>query len=308
MEAGIPEESRRIDVLICTHRRSHVGLTIASIHGQAVPDGVSLAIIVVDNDKLPSALPLVAAARTGPWPITYVHAPGDNISLARNACLDASRADIVAFIDDDETAAPDWIARLLTRLDETGADAVFGPSIAVYPADAPDWMRAQDHHSNRPVRRAGVVETGHTCNALVRVKGVPWAADRFDLARGRSGGEDTEYFFRLARRGARFEIAGSAHVFEPVHPDRLDLDWLERRKFRMGQSYASLATGPAARAWLLIVTTAKIAYCRGRKLAAPNAEVRAFWRLRAALHCGVQAACRGRRDITIYGSWTPGFR
>jgi hypothetical protein len=34
----------------------------------------------------------------------YVHAPARNISIARNACLDAADAPLIAFIDDDETA------------------------------------------------------------------------------------------------------------------------------------------------------------------------------------------------------------
>ena len=290
-----------IDVLMCTFRRDEVAQTLASLGAQVLPEGVQMRVIVADNDDTPSARARVAAVDL-PCPVTYVHAPARNISIARNACLDAATGDWVAFIDDDEVARPDWLAQLLGAAQRLGSDGIFGPAMAEYGPEAPDWMRAQDHHSNIPERRSGVVETGHTCNALLRWGDVPWRDARFDLARGQSGGEDTEFFFRLGQLGARFEICMDAIVTEPVAPKRLTLDWLLRRKFRMGQSYAASAPGTAARAKLFATALGKAVICGGGALAfAFNADRRRFWALRGAMHLGVCAGCLSLRQPQIYG-------
>ena len=101
----------RIEVLICTFRRPFLEQTLASVAAQVLPDGASLGVVVADNDTGPTARELVQRIAAGfPFALTYVHAPERNISLARNACLDTATAEYVAFLDDDETAPPGWIA------------------------------------------------------------------------------------------------------------------------------------------------------------------------------------------------------
>lgn len=295
--------TRTVDVVVCTFRRPHVVETLATLDAQELAPGTEMRIIVIDNDTAPTARAAVLGkAEEMRFPVAYFHAPGPNISLARNAGLDMADADLVAFIDDDCLAERRWLAALVARLERCDVDAVFGPSRAVFGATAPAWMREQDHHSNVPVRRGGEVCTGHTCNALLRWRGTPWRGERFDLARGRSGGEDTEFFFRLRRRGARFEIAEAALVHEKVTEDRQSLAWLRRRKFRMGQSYASSAEGIPAQAALAVTALTKAAYCHLRASMGRNAGARAFWVLRGALHAGVVAGCFSKRSLTIYGS------
>ena len=76
-----------------------------SLDRQALPEGVAARAIVIDNDETPSACDRVEAiAQTLSIPVKYVHAPANNISIARNAGLDAATAQWIAFIDDDEEA------------------------------------------------------------------------------------------------------------------------------------------------------------------------------------------------------------
>ncbi|MEM8848700.1 MAG: glycosyltransferase family 2 protein [Pseudomonadota bacterium] len=297
----------RVAVVMCTFRRPDVGATLQSLRAQILPDDVALEVIVADNDDMPSGAPAVLAGQ-GALRLRYVHAPARNISIARNAGLAAAgRADWIAFIDDDEVAAPDWLAQLLARADETGADAVFGPAIAEYGADAPDWIRTADLHSNRPRRRGGEVLTGHTCNALLRWRGTPWWDHRFDLARGRSGGEDTAFFFDLHRMGARFETCDQAEVREAVPPQRLSLGWLARRRFRSGQSYAASETDAAGRLRLAARAAGKAAICgAGAGATVLSKGRRNFWLLRGALHLGVIAGCLKLRQPELYGGQRSG--
>ena len=98
----------RIDIAVCTFRRSHLARTLESIAAIVVPPHADIRVLVADNDDVPSATALVETARsTMPFPILHLHCPASNISLARNACLDAGRdADYLAFVDDDEIVSP----------------------------------------------------------------------------------------------------------------------------------------------------------------------------------------------------------
>ena len=293
----------KIDVLICTFRRPFLEQTLASVAAQTLPEGVSLGVIVADNDTTPSVQDLVRRIKADfPFDLTYVHAPERNISIARNACLDATKADWVAFLDDDETAPPDWIAALWQVAHATGADAIFAPARAIYPADTPSWITGPDYHSNIPERRGGQVMTGHTCNALLRWGGTAWQGLRFDLARGRSGGEDTAFFFAARRMGARFEATPMAEVSEPVVAGRLNFGWLARRKFRMGQSYASSESSRFGQIRLGLTALGKAGFCGLMALVFGwNATKRNFWALRGCLHCGVIAGCLALPEPQAYG-------
>ncbi|MCK5749162.1 MAG: glycosyltransferase family 2 protein [Oricola sp.] len=294
----------RIDVLICAFRRASIVETLKSIDAQETPDNISLRAIVADNDDAPSAEETVARAGAAmKTPVLYVHAPARNISIARNACLDHADADWVAFIDDDECAAPDWIARLYHHATSNGCDAVFGPALADYGETAPGWIRDYDYHTNRPLERWGEVQTGHTCNALMRWRGAPYAAERFRLDKGRSGGEDTEFFFRLWRGGAKLGLADDARVHETVDPARLNFDWIRTRKFRAGQTYGRHAgTAVFTPAWLALSAAAKIGACGA--MAAVNIFSTArqrYWLLRGVFHFGVLTAQFGFREHALYG-------
>lgn len=293
-----------LDICICTFRRPGVADTIRSVLAQEVPDGLALRVIVVDNDDQPTARPLVEEmARAATLPLLYLHHPGRNISVARNAALDAATARHTAFLDDDEVARPGWLTALAAA--STGeAEVILGPVEPVYPPGSPAWMQDAGVHGTRPVRVGGAIRTGYTCNVLIDRARPELRALRFDPELGRSGGEDTDYFARMARLGTRFAYTPEAVVEEPVGPERLSLAWLARRRYRMGLTHAGvLLRCHAARPWRAIpVAAAKMLACalmaaafvahRGRR----NAAV-----LRGLLHAGVVAGLSGAAPPVLYG-------
>ena len=66
---------------------------------------------------------------------------------ARNLGLAQSHAEIVAFIDADCRAAPNWLSSLVRLLSETNAAAVGGPIVN---ANSTNWV-ASYHQRERPV-------------------------------------------------------------------------------------------------------------------------------------------------------------
>jgi succinoglycan biosynthesis protein ExoM len=294
-----------IDVLVCTYRRPAIREALLSINAQKLPSVVSVRVIVADNDDEPSAANEVArAASDMTVPVLYVHAPSRNISIARNACLDHAGADWVVFFDDDEQASPGWLAALLEASMGEGADGAFGPVVAQYGDDTPGWICDYDYLSTRPQTRGGEVQTGYTGNAILRWRGARYTRERFSLEKGKTGGEDTEFFFRLWRLGARFAVAENAIVFEHVEPARLAFDWIQKRKYRAGQSYGRHCTTPSSLSFLRLaaVSSAKIALCFAMSgLRSFSISKRRFWLLRGVFHAGVLSSALGATEDVSYG-------
>lgn len=293
-----------VDICVCTFRRPQLVDTLRSIAGHTLPAGVEMRVIVADNDDTASSSLLVQQVRdvTG-LPIMLVHCPARNISLARNACLEAATAEFLAFVDDDETVTAGWLASLLEAAENTGADVVLGPVQAVYGADAPDWIRRGDFHSTRPVWVNGRIVTGYSCNVLVRRSAPSITGRRFDLARGFTGGEDTAFFDGVFRDGGTFAFAQDAIVEEVVPGSRASFGWLARRRFRSGQTHGGLLLRRRSRrAAPVALAAAKLTYCLAvslLRMLSPVAARRSL--LRGVLHAGTINGLLGGRELALYG-------
>lgn len=289
----------RIDICICTFRRAFLSDTLRSV-ARLQTGGHDIRVIIADNDETPSAFERVTAlAGEFPFPIEYVHAPAANICIARNACLDAANGDFIAFIDDDEVVTPGWLVALMNKAEAGNAAAVLGPVKAIYADDAPQWMTSGDFHSTEPVFVWGEIRTGYTCNVLIRWT-APYNALRFDPKLGKSGGEDTDFFYRVTDLGGTIDYAPDALVEEPVPDQRASMSWLVSRRLRSGQTHGMLLTGSPLRSFPPVA--AKIAYCclmTGLTAFSPVLR-RRNW-LRATLHIGVASGLLGQRQAELYG-------
>ena len=207
-------------------------------------------IVVVDNDPQASSREQIQRlAEEASVPIIWRHAPRPGVATARNEGLTATSAPLIAFLDDDEAASPDWLAALLSAQTATGADAVFGP----IRGRAPDGTGWAQPYLERFFGREGPAETQlidapYGCgNALlVRATALPGDAP-FNVAADQSGGEDDALFAALAARGGRFGWAADAWVDEFAPPHRATLRYALTRAFAYGQGPSQ--TAAAARDW-----------------------------------------------------------
>ncbi len=302
-QTAIDVDIREVDVCVCTFRRPSVALLLASLANQNLGGLLRIRVIVADNDETPSARQTVEASfEANGLQGVYLHAPARNISVARNACLQAAKAPLIAFIDDDEIARPGWLFGLVAAMDAAKSDVVFGKVNAAYAADAPHWMLAADLHSTPAPFRKGVIDGGYTCNVLMRRKAV--GTLRFDPAFGRSGGEDTTFFAAMRGIGTTMSYAADAVVDEPVTPSRSTLAWLTQRAYRSGQTYGLLRLGKGeSKGRVAAVSLVKVMWCllvAGLTIWSP-----ARWRkavVRAYLHTGVLGASLGRAPLELYGA------
>jgi succinoglycan biosynthesis protein ExoM len=278
-----------VTVCICTFRRASLTSTLSSVVNQTLPDNVKYRILVVDNDITPTAEAPVTHFRVSNPNIDlrYVHAPSQNISVARNAALNECDTRWLAFIDDDETAAPNWLERL--TINRNAGVAIFGLSKAVYGPATPDWIKLGDYHSNQPQPRRGIVDTGYTSNALIDMSFVRKHNLHFDEALGRTGAEDTDFFYAMHRLGGRLVYTPDAVVYEEVADNRRTLRWVARRRQRVGQTYAKLQQRYDTRAYNLIpiLSPIKIVFCIGMAaLLAIRPDHAMWWLMRGVFHWG----------------------
>jgi len=289
-----------IDVCICTHRRPE--LLINLLESLARQIGAPMfRVIVVDNDDV-DALRAIVLARCEALAlaIRYIHAPAHDLTIARNAALDASTAPFLAFCDDDQVVESNWLASLVAALGTF--DAVFGPVHPRYPESAADWLRLGAFH--RKHLEAGSPDTrrtGYTANVLMRRDRTP--LPRFDPAFGQSGGEDTCFFAEWFDRGARFGWCATAAAMEQVSSDRLTWRWLTMRSFVSGHIHGRVQIRRGiGRGRLAITAAAKWLVSIGATVLVVGRSIR--WRhcrLRAVLHAGVVAAALGLPAPTPYG-------
>ncbi|HWF64200.1 MAG TPA: glycosyltransferase family 2 protein [Rhizomicrobium sp.] len=291
-----------IDLCICSYKRPEIADLLRQVSSQTgfAPD--RLRVIVVDNtEDAMMRVGIIEAGSTYNLNLRYVHAPANNISIARNACLDHAKAPWVAFLDDDETPTPDWLGILWREAVAGQWDAVLGPVKALYPPQAPSWLARGDFHSTAPVWVQGRIRTAYTGNVLFRREMVERFRLRFRKELGKSGGEDEDFFYRLFDAGGRIGFAADAVVYETVPPERARFTWLMRRNFRAGQSHGARLNQRGGRFRDIIIASAKAGWCcAGAALCAAHAIRRNRFLTRAALHAGVVARLMRLKQIELY--------
>ena len=233
----------KVDIAIVSYRRPK-GLhrLLGSFQRLRFPAGApDLRVVVVDNAASGSARAVCEDARA--WldlPLVYGIEKRRGIPQARNAAvaLAQDRADLLAFIDDDEVASPQWLAELLRVQAETGADAVAGPCEPVFEDPVPRWIE-RGRFFERPRHATGArIDYAFTHNVLVRTQALAGQGALFDERMALSGGSDGELFRRLAARGHPIVWADDAVVFEWVPRSRANARWILERAFRVGTSSA----------------------------------------------------------------------
>jgi glycosyltransferase involved in cell wall biosynthesis len=228
-----------VSLAIATQRRPEgLAKAVRSMFRQTGVELARLELVVVDNDAAPSARHLVdALAAEAPFPVRYVHEPAAGVANARNAALAAASGDLIAFLDDDEEAAPGWLAALIDAQARFAADVVFGP----VQARAPDHVTRHREYLERFFSRegpaaAGVIAHYYGCgDSLIHRAALPHPTQPFLAERNETGGEDDHLFGVMQRAGARFAWAPDALVWEDPIPARLNLRYALARAFAYGQ-------------------------------------------------------------------------
>ena len=130
----------------------HVAACLRSIAGQSLTD---FDCIVVDDGSTDGSGDLARAAVAGDARFTVLTQANAGLSAARNAGLDRATAPLIAFVDSDDRIAPTYLERLVTTLEQTGADWV-SCGIEFHPEGGTPWTHSAIHGDWKIVPGQGV--------------------------------------------------------------------------------------------------------------------------------------------------------
>lgn len=236
-----------LSILIASMGRPSLLNTLSSIEASTQPDAVAVEIVIAD-DSNDGAVARLLSGRPQPLPIRIVPVGAGNVAIARNATLEAAQGDWLLLVDDDEYVDRDWIVPHLGVAAQFSADAVFGPVYPVYPETTPAWFRKADpmFHDLGWADTGRQIAFGQSGNTLIRAATLHRLNLRFDPAFGRTGGEDDDFFRRMAAQGAKLVITDRAKAWEVVPAERTSARYTLDRMTRTGRIYARAVLRGAA--------------------------------------------------------------
>src|SRR5579884_4163435 len=229
-----------ISVCICTFRRpEYLRRTLTKLGAQETGGRFTYSAVVVDNDAEASARSVVSEfASIGGYPVIYIVEQHKNIASARNAAVSNAKGEYIAFIDDDEYAAGDWLLKLFQTCTSAGVEGVLGPVRAYYDCPPPAWI-TKGAFFERPSHATGMLlnwTQTRTGNVLFSTGILPKNEAPFREELG-TAGSDMDFFRRLIEQGRVFVWCEEAVVFEVVPPSRCQLSYLLKRALMRGSKF-----------------------------------------------------------------------
>jgi glycosyltransferase involved in cell wall biosynthesis len=120
----------RVSVVIpCRNEVAHIEACLTAVLKQHAPDG-SFEVIVADGMSDDGTRQVLDELAAGDARVRIIDNPGRIVSTGLNAAIRAARGDIIVRMDAHTQYAPDYLARCVQTLEETGADNVGGPWVA----------------------------------------------------------------------------------------------------------------------------------------------------------------------------------
>jgi len=225
-----------ICVCVCTFKRPlYLKRLLFEMSRQATDGLFTYSIAVVDNDASRSAEATVAEMRlTSSVPAKYEVEPRRSIALARNKVVEIAEGNFLAFIDDDEFPATDWLLTLFKTCNQYNADGVLGPVMRHFDETPPAWLQ-KSRFFVRPVYPTGMQVDwimSRTSNVLVKRRTIHGDAAPFRPEF--RAGEDKDFFRRKIEEGHVFIWSADAVVFETIPPSRWTRTYQVRRAMLQG--------------------------------------------------------------------------
>lgn len=249
-----------ISIVIPTYNRERwLGPTLDSVFGLKVPAGVSVEVLVIDNNCTDGTAAVVAdKAKMSPWPLRHIIETQQGLCFGRNRGLQESKSEHVVYLDDDVVVAQDWLVAYLEAVEQLGADCVVGPVTPHFEGEVPWFLSGQVFDSiastysrkggERKVLSPDVSHEVPGCNFGIR-RSVGEEIGGFNPRLDRCGkallaGGDFEFGHRLVAAGKRVVYEPRCAIQHVIVAEKLTQDYLRRRWFGAGRTARAVEPTP----------------------------------------------------------------
>ncbi|MGB8324093.1 MAG: glycosyltransferase family A protein [Candidatus Acidiferrum sp.] len=232
--------THHISVCICTFKRPEL-LTklLDSLRAQRTDGLFTYSAVVADNDSAQSAQQVVCAlASNFPVHLEYCSESQPNIAMTRNKAIQHADGDFIAFIDDDEFPADDWLYHLFNTCVSHGVAGVLGPVKPYFESEPPAWVR-KGKFFDRPTFNTGyklTYDQARTGNVLFK-RQILGTVDLPFRPQFATAGEDVDFFRRMMQQGFVFIWCNEAPVYEIVSASRCNRSYLLKRALLRGSNF-----------------------------------------------------------------------
>jgi glycosyltransferase involved in cell wall biosynthesis len=249
----------RYTVALCTHNHAdRLEWTLAELASIRLPQA-PIEFLIVDNGCRDDTPRLLAAHR---WPPGFnariVREDKLGLSNARNRAIAEARGDYVIFMDDDETADPDWLCAFERLIDAYAPDAFGGRIKVLFEDERPPWLSDELLGFLGELNRADSIvpltspDTSFYGGNFGFRKSVCETVGGFDSMLGRKGGDNTggeevDFYRRLLAAGFSVWWTPDAVIHHRIQAVKLNRGYFLDLHFKQGRVEGTLARHAGSR-------------------------------------------------------------
>lgn len=246
-------------VALCTHDHAdRLARTLADLAQLRQPQAL-WELVIVDNGCR-DATPELLARHVWPagWQVRVVQEQQLGLSNARNRAIAEALGEYVVFMDDDETADPDWLCAFERLIQAENPDAFGGRIRVLFEDMRPVWLKDELlgflGELNRAEDIAPLTDPSTSFyggNFGIR-KSVCERIGLFDATLGRkgsdnTGGEEVDFYRRLLHGGYKVWWTPEAVIYHRIQAAKLERSYFVDLHYRMGRMEAIRKRGAGSR-------------------------------------------------------------
>lgn len=246
-------------VALCTHHHADRLARTLSDLVRIQPPRKPWELLFIDNacrDETPQML-----ARQ-PWPpgwqVRVVREEKLGLSNARNRAVAEARGEYIIFMDDDETAEPNWLCELERLIDQHQPDAFGAPIQVQFEDERPAWLADELLGFIGDVTRADTVtrltapDTPFFGGNFGFRRQVVETVGGFDAQLGRRGsinigGEEVDFYQRLLAAGLQVWWTPHAVIHHRIQAVKLRRGYFLDLHYRQGRTEGARTRGSRSR-------------------------------------------------------------
>lgn len=254
-----------LSVVLCSYNRADsLAIALGTVVAQVPSAEFDFEVVVVDDGSTDHTAAVVArAAASAPMPVRHVfEGSRGGIAVARNRGVAEARGNWIVFFDDDQLAAPDWLAQLHAVAVSHGAKCVGGARRLELPESVLRGLGpicrgilGENLYQGAPAELTG--KELPTTGSLLISKEIFDAVGSFDTSLT-SSGEDAELIGRARRAGFAIWTAPDSMVSHMIPPHRQEAAYFRWVSLRWGNQFARIDAKNRGRLWVALLAVARL--------------------------------------------------